>query len=73
MSFDLLRRIASHHLPYLASKTEEIDQIAILRAAELVTALIPERGPSGYVDHATVVRITEKGRAVLESESESLD
>lgn len=65
MSLDLLRRIASHHLPYLASSPEEIDQVAALRTEGLVSALVPERDDDGYLAHATVLRLTDKARAVL--------
>lgn len=72
MSFELLRRVSCRHLPYLAARAEEIDEVANLREAGLVSALMPERGPDGYVSHATVLKITDKGRFVLDFPEEAV-
>jgi hypothetical protein len=69
MTMNLLRQIASSRLPMLLYRSEDIDQVRILRAAGLVVALVPtpsapRAGPSSAAA-AQVLAITQKGREEL--------
>lgn len=69
MTMNLLRQIATSRLPISFYRTEDIDQVRILRAAGLVVALIP--APSNPVTlsgdglAAQVLAVTQKGREEL--------
>lgn len=65
MSQHLLQWIAAGPLPYVAETPAEIHEIAVMRAAGLVDAFVPNRGDEGYLTHATVLRITDEGRALV--------
>lgn len=67
MSHHLLQWIAAGPLPYVAQSPGEIHEIAVMRAAGLVDAFVPDRGKGGYLTHATVLRITDNGQALLRS------
>lgn len=67
MSLEFLRRVASRPLPYIASDVSEIDQIAVMRAAGLVSAFVPNREDAGYLAHATVLHITPRGWTALDN------
>jgi hypothetical protein len=69
MTMDLLRQIATSRLPISFYRTEDIDQVRILRAAGLVVALVPAPSEpltlSGGSSAAQVLSVTQKGREVL--------
>jgi hypothetical protein len=69
MTMNLLRQIASSRLPVSFYRTEDIDQVRILRAAGLVVALIPAPSNpltlSGDGLAAQVLAVTQKGREEL--------
>ena len=69
MTMNLLRQIATSRLPISFYRTEDIDQVRILRAAGLVVALIPAPSNpltlSGDGLAAQVLAVTQKGREEL--------
>ncbi len=69
MTMNLLKQIAGSRLPDSFSRTEDIDQVRLLRAAGLVTALVPAPSEpvslSGSPSAAQVLAVTEKGREEL--------
>jgi len=69
MTMNLLRQIATSRLPISFYRTEDIDQVRILRAAGLVVALVPAPSEpltlSGGSSAAQVLAVTQKGREVL--------
>jgi hypothetical protein len=65
VSDQFLSAIAAGSLLYLASDSREIHQVAVLRAAGLVTALVPHLGRWGYRMNASVLAITQEGRVRL--------
>jgi len=69
MTMNLLRQIASSRLPMSLYRSEDIDQVRVLRSAGLVVALVPApTGPlamSGSVHAAQVLAVTQKGREEL--------
>lgn len=69
MTMNLLRQIATSRLPISFYRTEDIDQVRILRAAGLVVALIPAPSNpltlSGDGMAAQVLAVTQKGREEL--------
>lgn len=75
MPMELLRRLADEKLPVALYAPADIDRLRVLRAADLVAALIPpvETLESGAQLHkaAQVLCITPKGRETLARESES--
>ncbi|MBS0451327.1 MAG: hypothetical protein JSS14_08450 [Proteobacteria bacterium] len=74
MPMELLRRLASQELPTALYAPYDIDRLRVLRAAELVDALIPpvESLEGGAQVHkaAQVLSITPKGRLALADETE---
>ena len=74
MPMELLRRLASQELPAAIYAPSDIDRLRVLRAAELVDALIPpvETLEGGAQVHkaAQVLSITSKGRRALADETE---
>ena len=74
MPMELLRRLADQELPAALYAPADIDRLRVLRAAGLVTALIPpvETLEGGAQMHkaAQVLCITEKGRRALADEAE---
>ena len=74
MPMELLRRLAGQALPVALYAPAHIDRLRVLRAADLVAALIPpvetlEGGAQGD-KAAQVLCITEKGRRALADETE---
>lgn len=69
MTMNLLRQIATSRLPISFYRTEDIDQVRILRAAGLIVALIPAPSHplklSGDGLAAQVLAVTQKGREEL--------
>jgi hypothetical protein len=75
MPMELLRRLAAQELPLALYAPADIDRLRVLRAADLVAALIPpvETMEGGAQVHraAQVLCITSKGRDALAHETES--
>lgn len=75
MTMELLKRLADQELPMAVYAPAEIDRLRVLRAAELVTAMIPpvETLECGEQVHkaAQVLSITAQGQFALEHEAES--
>ncbi|WPG40166.1 hypothetical protein [Variovorax sp. EBFNA2] len=69
MAMNLLKQIAGSRLPVSFYRTEDIDQVRLLRAAGLVVALVPAPSNaltlSGAASAAQVLAITQKGREEL--------
>ncbi|KQX87140.1 hypothetical protein [Variovorax sp. Root473] len=69
MAMNLLKQIAGSRLPVSFYRTEDIDQVRLLRAAGLVVALVPAPSDSltlsGSASAAQVLAITQKGREEL--------
>lgn len=69
MTMNLLKQIAGSRLPVSFYRTEDIDGVRLLRAAGLVTALVPSPSDpvslSGGPLAAQVLAITQKGREEL--------
>lgn len=69
MTMNLLKQIAGSRLPVTFYRTEDIDQVRVLRAAGLVVALVPSPSDSlslsGAASAAQVLAITQKGREEL--------
>jgi hypothetical protein len=74
MPLEFLRKIAHESLPLAVYAPADIDRLRVLRAAELVNALIPPAEPleGGGQSHkaAQVLAITPKGLDALKDESE---
>lgn len=75
MPMELLRRLSNQELPMALYAPADIDRLRVLRAADLVAALIPpvETLEGGAQVHkaAQVLCITPKGRRALEDETET--
>ena len=67
MTMTLLKQIAGSRLPLAFYRTEDIDQIRVLRAAGLVVAMVPSpaQSASRSPSVAQVLAITQKGREEL--------
>lgn len=69
MTMNLLKQIAGSRLPVSFYRTEDIDQVRLLRAAGLVIALVPSPSKpvslSGSPSAAQVLAITQRGREEL--------
>jgi hypothetical protein len=63
MTMNLLEQIAGSRLPLTFYRTEDIDQLRVLRAAGLVVALLPppHDSPSRVPAPAQVLAVTQKG------------
>lgn len=70
MPFEYLREISQTSLPLTVEEEAKIDKLRVLRAADLVTVMLPH--PHSGVNYARVLSITPKGREVLLTECESL-
>lgn len=74
MPMELLRRLATQELPTALYAPADIDRLRVLRAADLVAALIPPvetlEGGAQLHKAAQVLRITEKGWSALADETE---
>ena len=75
MPMELLKRLADMDLPVALYAPADIDRLRVLRAADLVAALIPpvETLEGGAQIHkaAQVLCITPKGRRALADEAET--
>lgn len=70
MPFEYLREIAEASLPLTVEEEANIDKLRVLRAAELVTVLLPH--PHSERQYARVLAITSRGRQVLATQCEPL-
>jgi len=70
MPFEYLREIAAATLPLTVEEEASIDKLRVLRAAELVTVLLPH--PHSERQYARVLAITSRGRQVLATQCEPL-
>lgn len=74
MPMELLRRLASQELPAALYAPADIDCLRVLRAADLVAAMIPPvetlEGGAQFHKAAQVLYITRKGRRALADEKE---
>lgn len=70
MPFEYLREIAQAELPLTVHHEEHIDKLRVLRAADLVTVMLPS--PTSGAQFARVLAITPKGRAALSSDLQTL-
>lgn len=70
MPFEYLREIALAPLPLTVEEEDRIDKLRVLRAADLVSVMLPH--PLSGKPYARVLAITPKGRAVLRDESPEL-
>lgn len=64
MPFEYLREIANAKLPLTVQDEACIDKLRILRAADLVTVMLPATASEGQ-KFARVLAITPKGREAL--------
>jgi len=62
MPLDFLRRISNEPLPLTVSGQQEIDQLRVLAAAQMIDVSLPSVGSTGV---AVVHQITGYGRAAL--------
>lgn len=62
MTMNYLRRLADRVLPFSSSDCIEIDHMAILNGARLITANIPEYENHTYGGDGVVTAITQTGR-----------
>jgi hypothetical protein len=65
MSLNYLERLAQQRLPFKVSDPGEIDHVAVLKAAQLITATIPAADQTGYVGSAVVIAVTQAGQDAL--------
>lgn len=70
MPFEYLRDLAIAQLPLTVEKQSDIDKLRILRAAELVSVMLPDPDSSRQV--ASVLAITSKGKAALAENQEAV-
>lgn len=69
MPFEYLREIAQTQLPLTVDQEANIDKLRVLRAADLVTVMLPGV-EAGRQQFARVLAITPKGRAMLAQDLE---
>ena len=67
MPFEYLRKIAQSQLPLTVDQEANIDKLRVLRAADLVSVMLPG-AKSETQTFARVLAITPKGRKVLAQE-----
>jgi hypothetical protein len=65
---ELLKRLCCAQLPVNIDDDDDIEKCSVLRAAQLIEAEIPpilheDLGQAMYSGHATVMRVTTRGRA----------
>ncbi|WP_426307852.1 hypothetical protein ACN9MJ_10680 [Acidovorax facilis] len=70
MPFEYLREIAEASLPLTVEEEASIDKLRVLRAADLVTVLLPH--PHSERQFARVLAITPRGRQVLATQCDAL-
>jgi len=68
MPMQLLERLCCAQLPVNIDDDDDIEKCSVLRAAQLIEAEIPpilheDPGQAMYSGHATVMRVTARGRA----------
>jgi len=63
--FEFLREIAQSELPMTVEDEALIDKLRVLRAADMVTVMLPS--PGAPLQFARVLAITPQGRAALTS------
>jgi hypothetical protein len=68
--FEYLREIAQAQLPITVEDEASIDKLRVLRAADLVSVMLPH--PLSGIHHARVLALTPKGREALVTEREPL-
>jgi hypothetical protein len=71
MPFEYLKEIARAELPLTVDQEADIDKLRVLRAADLVSVMLPS-AQSGTQNFARVLAITPKGREMLAQELERL-
>lgn len=71
MPFEYLREIAQAELPLTVDQEANIDKLRVLRAADLVSVLLPS-ATSETQKFARVLAITPKGRQMLSEDLERL-
>ena len=71
MPYEYLREIAQSSLPMTIEEQANIDKLRILRAADLVSVMLPN--PLSGIQYARVLAITPKGRDVLVNQCAPLD
>lgn len=67
MPSEYLREIARAQLPLTVEDESCIDKLRVLRAADLVSVMLPH--PVSGQPYARVLTITPKGRALLKAET----
>lgn len=68
MPVEYLRELARAQLPMTVTDEASIDKLRVLRAADLVSAMLPS--PHAEERYARVLAITAQGRALLHREPE---
>ena len=76
MPMQLLERLNCAHLPMDIDEDDDIEKCEVLRTARLIEADIPPvlhlRGRNSYAGHATVMCVTESGKAAAGTRSRAL-
>ena len=67
MPFEYLREIAQAELPMTVEQEANIDKLRVLRAADLVSVMLPSTSGDAQ-QFARVLAITPKGRQMLSSQ-----
>lgn len=70
MPFEYLREIAEAPLPLTVEDEASIDKLRVLRAADLVSVMLPH--PHSDRHYARVLAITSRGRQMLATQCEPL-
>lgn len=70
MPFEYLREIAQTQLPLTVDQEANIDKLRVLRAADLVSVMLPSTTTADAPQFARVLAITPKGRQMLAQELE---
>ncbi|MBU0747805.1 MAG: hypothetical protein KKB95_17435 [Gammaproteobacteria bacterium] len=70
MPFEYLREIAQTQLPLTVDQEANIDKLRVLRAADLVSVMLPSTTTADAQQFARVLAITPKGRQMLAQELE---
>ena len=76
MPMRLLERLSCADLPVDLDENDDIEKCRVLRAARLIEADIPPvlhlRGRTSYAGHATVMCVTESGKAAVGTRNRAL-
>lgn len=70
MPCEYLHKLSQTELPLTVDQDDDIDKLRILRAADLVSVMLPSAAAMGP-KFARVLAITPKGRAMLKQQLES--